>query len=140
MFCGVTTFAGCAAVICVFWITVPVPVLAAGGFVAAAFASMTGPNMRTMLLDVNAPECRGAIFSIFNMTDSLGTGTGRWFAGILSASVGLSMALSVSVLFWLFCGAVLILTGKPFVSDMRTMHAKMEAVSRQMKENVAGTV
>ena len=41
------------------------------GFLAAFFASMTGPNMRTMLLDTNVPENRGAIFSIFNLTDSV---------------------------------------------------------------------
>ncbi|MCK7472029.1 MAG: hypothetical protein MZU95_15715 [Desulfomicrobium escambiense] len=64
-----------------------IPLPSAAGFLAAFFAAMAGPNMRTMLLDVNPPEDRGPIFSIFNLTDSLGTGLGRWVAGMLSVAL-----------------------------------------------------
>jgi len=66
VFCGVTTFLGCLGTLGVVTMRGSIPLLSAVGFLTALFAAMTGPNMKTMLLDVNVPEDRGPIFSIFN--------------------------------------------------------------------------
>lgn len=134
IFCGITTLIGCASVIGIFWIDVPIALLSLAGFISASFCAMTGPNMRTMLLDVNAPEQRGAIFSIFNLTDSLGTGIGRWFAGIISVMIGLTLSLTISVLFWIFCGIILIASAPFFITDMESLHIKMKHAAAEMEQ------
>lgn len=133
LFCGVTTFLGCFGTLAVVTLKGSIPLLSAAGFLAAFFAAMTGPNMRTMLLDVNPPEDRGPIFSIFNLTDSLGTGLGRWVAGMLSVAVGLSGALAISASFWVICGVVLLLTARIFPGDISVLKERMAQAAREMR-------
>lgn len=137
VFCGITTLFGMGATLAVVLVNFSVPLMMAGGFFAAFFAAMTGPNMRAMLMDVNTPEKRGAIFSIFNLTDSLGNGVGRWVTGLLSVAAGLTMALAVAVSFWVICGIVLCSIGVVFIHDMATMHKELEAVAQEMREKAA---
>lgn len=133
LFCGVTTFLGCFGTLAVVTLKGSIPLLSAAGFLAAFFAAMTGPNMRTMLLDVNPPEDRGPIFSIFNLTDSLGTGLGRWVAGMLSVAVGLSGALAISASFWVICGVVLVLAARIFPGDISVLKERMAQAAREMR-------
>ncbi len=133
LFCGVTTFLGCLGTLGVVTLRGSIPLLSAAGFLAAFFAAMTGPNMRTMLLDVNPPEDRGPIFSIFNLTDSLGTGLGRWVAGMLSVAVGLSGALTISASFWVICGIVLVFTARIFPKDIGILKERMVQTAREMR-------
>ncbi len=133
LFCGITTFLGCLGTLGVVTLSGSIPLLSAAGFLAAFFAAMTGPNMRTMLLDVNPPEDRGPIFSIFNLTDSLGTGLGRWVAGKLSVALGLAGAIAVSASFWVICGIVLILTARIFPRDIENLKERMARAAREMR-------
>lgn len=133
LFCGITTFLGCLGTLGVVTLSGSIPLLSAAGFLAAFFAAMTGPNMRTMLLDVNPPEDRGPIFSIFNLTDSLGTGLGRWVAGVLSVALGLAGAIAVSASFWVICGIVLILTARIFPGDIGIQKERMAQAAREMR-------
>ncbi|MEI8095830.1 MAG: MFS transporter [Spirochaetales bacterium] len=134
IFCGVTTLLGAAAVIyVVLWAPANLILLSILGFGAACLAAMTGPNAKTMLLDTNPPEHRGAIFSIFNITDSLGTGFGRFVAGMLSGAFGLAMALALCSLMWVFCTVFLILAAVPFVKDIATLKTRLQAVAQEMR-------
>ena len=134
LFCGITTFLGSLAIIyIVLWAPADPVTLSALGFGAACLASLTGPNMRTMLLDVNAPEQRGAIFSIFNITDSLGTGFGRFVAGSLSGLVGLAMSLALCSAMWTFCAIFLLMAAAVFVGDIGALRRNMEKVAIQMR-------
>jgi hypothetical protein len=94
---------------------------------------MTGPNMKTMLLDVNAPEQRGAIFSIFNLTDSLGTGLGRSVAGLLSGALGLAASLAICSGFWVLCTVFLLVVAPFFVVDIKKLRETMTKVADEMK-------
>jgi len=133
-FCAWTTLAGAALVIYVFvWAPTAPMILGALGFVGALLVSMTGPNMKTMLLDVNAPEQRGAIFSIFNLTDSLGTGLGRAVAGLLSGAVGLSLSLAICSGFWLFCAILLFVVAAFFIPDIEALKSRMRSVAEEMR-------
>jgi predicted MFS family arabinose efflux permease len=134
VFCALTTLGGAAAVIYVI-VGAPsnFPILAAFGFLAAFLAAMTGPNMKTMLLDVNAPEERGAVFSIFNLTDSLGTGLGGLACGILSSAVGLGISLTICSAFWVFCTVFLLIVSGFYVADIALMKRRMEEIAVEMR-------
>jgi len=138
IFCGITTLLGALAVIyVVMWAPANMIILSFLGFAAACLAALTGPNMKTMLLDVNAPEHRGAIFSIFNITDSLGTGFGRFVAGLLSGALGLAMSLALCSAMWVFCTVFLFLAAGVFVSDIGALREKMKVVAAEMKAQAA---
>lgn len=134
IFCAETTFLGTVLTLGVVLLPLPLLVIIPLGFFGAFFAAMTGPNMRTMLLDVNVPENRGPIFSIFNLTDSLGTGFGRLVAGFLSVAFGLMTSLSISVSFWIFCGIVLWITARIFPPDRQTLKSTMAQIAEEMKQ------
>jgi predicted MFS family arabinose efflux permease len=134
IFCALTTFGGTLGIIYVVLLASSnIVTLAAIGFLAAGLAAMTGPNMKTMLLDVNAPEERGAIFSIFNLTDSLGTGLGRSVAGLLSGALGLAMSLAICSTFWVLCTIFLFIVSLFFLSDIEKLRALMSEAASEMK-------
>lgn len=135
LFCSITTVAGSLFALALFTV-VPsgnLMLMILCGFIGSFLVSMTGPNMKTMLLDTNVPENRGAIFSIFNLTDSVGTGIGKYFAGVLSGVFGLTLSLSISTLFWVPCAVVLLVAGFFFAGDIRALHRKMRNVAEQMR-------
>jgi len=52
--------------------------------------SVTGPNVRSILQNVCAPETRGTAFAFFNLTDDIGKGGGPWIvAALVSACNGI---------------------------------------------------
>lgn len=139
-FCAWTTVLGAAIAIYLFaFLHSTNLVLTLGiGFLASFFVSMTGPNMRTMLLDVNVPENRGAIFSVFNLTDSVGTGIGKFVGGMLSVSFGLGVAITVSAAFWIPCAIVLWIASYVFSKDIDTVHVALERVAQDMRAEKSG--
>ncbi|MEJ5228730.1 MAG: MFS transporter [Pseudothermotoga sp.] len=99
------------------------------GLTAALMDSLTGANVKFMLLNVNEPQDRGRIFSIFNLTDSLGTGVGRWIGGSLSVLLGsLGAAMKVSAYFWFGCSIFLFLLTLYFAKDVQSLEQKMIAL------------
>ncbi len=72
--------------------------------------SITGANVRAVLLNVNVPKARSAIFSIYNLTDDLGKGLGPAMSAIiLGLTPDRGLALSISSLFWIPCSLAWIL-------------------------------
>ncbi len=133
IFCAITTVIGAVLVLMVLLVPASLLMLCIIGFSAAFFVAMTGPNMRTMLLDVNQPEKRGPIFSIFNLTDSVGQGMGRWVAGILSLALGRAFSLSACSLFWIGCAAALWAVAAFFPLDIKKLKQSMEDIASEMK-------
>ncbi|WP_448375008.1 MFS transporter [Fervidobacterium sp.] len=102
------------------------------GFIAAAMDSYTGPNVKMMLLNVNEPKDRGRIFSVFNLTDSVGAGVGRLVGGSLSMVLGtLGAALEVTAYFWLACGFLLMLSTWYFEVDVENLNRKMRELAER---------
>ncbi len=136
IFCAVTTALGV-------WLTVltidysavgsrGLIILGVLGLFAALMDSLTGANVKFMLLNVNEPQDRGRIFSIFNLTDSLGTGVGRWIGGSLSVLLGsLGAAMKVSAYFWFGCSVFLFLLTFYFARDVQSLEQKMIALGQE---------
>ncbi|MCS7175010.1 MFS transporter [Pseudothermotoga sp.] len=105
------------------------------GLLASLTDSLTGPNVKMMLLNVNEPQDRGRIFSIFNLTDSLGTGIGRWIGGLFSVSLGsLAAAMKVSAYFWLICSLFLFLLTFKFSRDVDSLESRMIALAQKLNK------
>jgi len=132
-FAGITTMAGAAATISLlFYAPSELLLVSIFGFFAAALVAITGANMRSMLLSVNAPEDRGAIFSIFNLTDSVGYGIGQFFAGQLAVILTTGEALGISIAAWIPCGILLLIVSRYFPSEVRKLDREMLRLSRKM--------
>ncbi len=95
--------------------------------------SVTGPNIYAMVLNVNLPETRGSIFSIFNLVDALGKGFGPVIISALILSFGRVRAFNIANLFWLLCGLLLLLTVFTFEKDEARLKEKLEARAREMR-------
>lgn len=102
------------------------------GFLTATCASFTGPNVQAMLMNVNVPENRGAIFSVFNLTDSLGTGIGRFVGGVLAQLLTIGPALTVASVFWLPCALIILLLVWLFPRDAEGLRQDMRNVADQL--------
>ena len=100
-------------------------------FFAGWLATMTGVNVRTVIVNVNAPYERGTAFAWFNLTDDLGKGFGPVMSSALVAHVGRTLAFKLGFGFWAPCGALCLLCGL-------TMPRDVDAVRREMQELADG--
>jgi predicted MFS family arabinose efflux permease len=135
VFCGISTAAGVLLTIITIDYHATGPgglfVLGTLGLFAAMTDSITGPNVKFMLINVNEPQDRGRIFSIFNLTDSLGTGVGRWIGGALSIVFGsLGIAMKISAYFWFGCTVFLMILSIYFSKDVQSLENKMIALGK----------
>lgn len=61
-------------------------------------------NVRSILINANAPKNRSAAFALYNLTDDLGKGLGPALSAIILTLVPeRTTALSISILFWIPC-------------------------------------
>lgn len=140
IFSGITTLVGMVMAVLLFqasWLQ-GYWLIAGLGLVTALANSLTGPNVKMMLMNVNVPENRGAIFSIFNLTDSLGTGVGRAVGGWLAALLTIGPAMTISSLFWLPCGIFLLVLASRFPRDVEALRQDMRNLADQMAGKRAG--
>ena len=109
LLCGTTTLAGIIPM--AFLINYPaqfgvekpsitLPVLI--GLFTGFIVTITSPNVKAMLLNTNAPETRGSIFSLFNLADDLGKGFGPVIISFLIVLFGRLWAFNIANIFWLF--------------------------------------
>jgi predicted MFS family arabinose efflux permease len=101
----------------------PVLLAAVAGFVISIPAS----NVRAMLINVNAPETRGSVFSLFNLADDLGKGLGPKLISLLVVALGRTAAFNVAACLWIACGAVLVLSARTFPEDERALADALRA-------------
>jgi MFS family permease len=131
--CGATTLAGIIPM--AFLISYPsqagvenpsAAIPAAIGFITGFIMTITGPNVKAILLNVNSPETRGSIFSLFNLTDDLGKGFGPVIISQLIFLFGRVTAFHVTNLFWLLCGVVLLTIAITFPKDKAALDSLMK--------------
>jgi len=104
------------------------------GFIAGFIISITGPNIKAILLNVNSPETRGSIFSLFNLADDLGKGFGPVIISLLIVGFGRLWAFHIANLFWLACGVVLLMIIWTFPKDAEAMNDVVKERSKTMIE------
>ena len=102
-------------------------------FLSGILISVTGPNIYAMVLNVNAPETRGSIFSIFNLVDALGKGFGPVIISALIMSFGRLRAFNIANLFWLVCGLLLFFTVFTFERDEKRLMEKLAQRAQEMR-------
>ena len=113
-----------------------------GKFAVAVFGgvlvTMTGTNVRAMIVNVNAPYERGTAFATFNLTDDLGKGLGPLLSSFLIARMGRNRAFSLALWFWLPCGLLCIACGLTMEKDEEAMRKEVEELAASRGEDRVG--
>lgn len=92
-------------------------------------ASVTPPNVRAVLLNVNPPETRGTMFAFYTQIDDVGKGAGPALVAGFIVEFGRRVAFNIAVSGWLLCGAILLCL-YPFVD--RDVENAQEAVREEL--------
>jgi sugar phosphate permease len=103
------------------------------GFITGFTITITGPNVKAILLNVNSPETRGSIFSLFNLTDDLGKGFGPVIISLLIVAFGRLWAFNIANLFWLVCGILLLVMIITFPRDEAALNELLKQRAREMR-------
>lgn len=107
----------------------PGVVIYAVAVLAGLVASLTGPNLKAMLLNVNAPQTRGSVFTFAYIADSISKGLAPYILGTIIAATGAprSIVFSVAMLGWVVSGALIACTSRSVVADAAAAQAKAAA-------------
>eukprot|EP00929_Paragymnodinium_shiwhaense_P119657 TRINITY_DN91543_c0_g1_i1.p1 TRINITY_DN91543_c0_g1~~TRINITY_DN91543_c0_g1_i1.p1 ORF type:complete len:544 (-),score=116.34 TRINITY_DN91543_c0_g1_i1:111-1742(-) len=70
-------------------------------------AAVTGPNIRSILMNVNDGQVRGTVFSAFTLFDDLGKGLGPSIIVAMTWIFGRRLAYSLAFLMWPVSGVIL---------------------------------
>ncbi len=84
-------------------------------------------SVKSMFLNINTPETRGSIFSLFNLVDDLGRGFGPVIVSQLIVAFGRHQAILITPFFWLPCGLLFFVLYFTFPRDR-------DRLARVMKE------
>ncbi len=104
------------------------------GFIAGIIITFTSPNMNAILLNVNPPETRGSVLSLFNLVNDLGKGFGPFIISIFIVHFGRVWAFNLSNLFWVFCGIVLLFVIKTLPKDRELLNRYLQEKAQALKE------
>lgn len=92
------------------------------GILSGLCIAMTAPNIKAVLINVNAPQSRGSIFALYNLADDLGRGFGPVIISLLIVMFQRSLALSIAACFWLICGVFLVFMIWTYPKDQLSGH------------------
>jgi len=107
--------------------------LGSASAIMGSVLSVGGINISSMLMDVNPPENRGTLFSIFNLTDSLGRGVGPVLGGFLAVNFGLLSTMNLATLCWIPCGLLVLSLLKFAPREMDQLRSEMKQRAEQIK-------
>ncbi|KAG2490341.1 hypothetical protein HYH03_011288 [Edaphochlamys debaryana] len=96
-----------------------------------AVASVAGPNLRSVMLNVNEPETRGVALALQSMTDDLGKGLGPALVAALIHAMGRQDAFNVATAGWVPCGFLLASLACCMRKDEAAMQARLARSSEQ---------
>ncbi len=108
----------------------PLAIAVVSGFLI----SVTGPNLYAAVLNVNTPETRGSIFSIFNLVDALGKGFGPVIISALIVGFGRLAAFNIANLFWVVCGLLILGTVFTFPKDEAALSGMLSKRAQTMRD------
>jgi len=134
IYCGITTILGMG----MFYVMIHYPMVSdptisdmigpmVTGSIAGFFITITSSNIRAIVLNVNPPENRGAMMSLFTLTDSIGKGIGPVFGGVLIGVMGYTRMMDFAAACWLPCALVLIFLMAPvYPKEVKALTQLME--------------
>ena len=137
MLCTAGIFAG--TIPCFMILNIELPSLN----VYLALAALTGilvsvpsSNNKAILLNVNRPEHRGSVFSVFNISDNIGKGIGPAIGGMVLALTGSdSFMANFALSFWLLCGLLFFFVIRSINKDRTNLVDLMQSRARELKKN-----
>jgi len=116
-----------------------IAVPAALGFLGALIATMPSSNVKAVLMNVNPPENRGTIFSLFNLADDLGKGVAPFLIGsVLSIHFGRVVSYNIAMLMWLVCAVAWAALVLVFPRDVERLEATLRQRATSMEQGRAG--
>jgi len=96
--------------------------------------SVTPPNVRAILLNVNPPETRGTVFAFYSQIDDVGKGGGPALVALLIMYVGRRVAFNIAFSFWFVCAALLFCIAFTLHDDIEL---QQKQVLRELDEEAA---
>jgi MFS family permease len=95
---------------------------------AGLFASLTGPNLKAILMNVNVAQLRGAVFTFAYIFDSISKGLAPALISMAVARVGSRQAVfSVALLGWVASGLIIMCISRCVARDEAEAQAKAAA-------------
>jgi MFS family permease len=92
-------------------------------FPVGILISITGSNVKSILLNVSLPEIRGTAAGVFNLMDDLGRGLGPFGVGVLIQLSGSRVAgFNLALIGWVVCGLVLFFMSFTLEADIDSMN------------------
>jgi len=108
-----------------------IPVYMVLGFVTGFLVSVGMANVPAMIMNVNRPEHRGTVFSLLNITGSLGTGLGPAVGGVL-IPLGYLFMMNSAITWWLPCGILLFVAARYIIGDREKLRGFLEEQAGEM--------
>ncbi|MAV64766.1 MAG: MFS transporter [Pelagibacteraceae bacterium TMED124] len=87
------------------------------GAFSGFFITITAPNMKAILMNVNHSKSRGSAFALYNLADDLGRGFGPFVISIFILSFGRQLGFNIANLIWLICGLFILLISRTYEKD-----------------------
>lgn len=110
------------------------------GIAAGLLASLTGPNLKAILMNSNPPQLRGAVFTFAYLFDSISKGIAPTLIGYAVSRVGSRQAVfSVALLGWVGSGAIIAAMTRTVVRDEADAHARARVSNSSPIGNLATT-
>ena len=96
-------------------------------FIFGMLSSPAGNNIRAILMNVNAPETRGSVFALFNLTDDLGKGFGPVLASGMNVQFGRTKSFNYAISCWLLSGCCIAMISCTLLEDYDRLQKKLQA-------------
>jgi len=91
------------------------------GVFSGFFITVTAPNMKAILMNVNHPKSRGVAFAIYNLADDLGRGFGPFIISFFIYQFGRQWGFNLANGIWFFCAIFILMIAKTYTSDQETL-------------------
>jgi len=87
------------------------------GIFSGFFITITAPNMKAILMNVNNSNTRGTAFAVYNLADDLGRGFGPFIISFFILQFGRQLGFNIANAIWLLCGIAILFMIKTYPDD-----------------------
>ena len=89
------------------------------GVFSGFFITVTAPNMKAILMNVNQSNHRGTAFALYNLADDLGRGFGPFIISFFILQFGRQMSFNIANGIWFFCGVAILFMMNTYPKDQK---------------------